>query len=502
MDVSPQVLQNITAKDFRVIFEQLVQCLDPDWHFDPNKNLGDQLIQALKALHYPFVSSIDLKWLSAPGAPYSWPSLLGMLHWLAELGRAKRDYLESGDPTLQEPDQVPVAFENDQALVFEHYVTTYEAFLLGADVYPEQERIIEERYAKKDEQVVAELQAQKEKLAQVEAELEILKKAPPPIKKLEDSHALLGKDRIKFEECLRVYEERRVKLDNSIAINNDEIEHMSKTIEELNAEQSRLASIVKVQNLSPEEVLRMNTEHETLSNDLKTLKSKIAESTKTINKLEVSLGKKTADAEEAIDTYNGLLTTLELFPPLPAPLEDVNLVLRMNSAASDPRQLLTGPDIAEVVKPSLAVIADQKRQQRAEVENERIAVDNDLDQLVTACENMEEEVLDVLKKANALNDQAEELREMVQREVLASNAEAERLEEALAQARSAAKAHGVGVKARLQALQIAYKEQVAKVNRLRDDTVREIIKNSSDIVMFKEEVSKQLKHLRDFAEAN
>lgn len=108
---------------------------------------------------------------------------------------------------------------------------------------------------------------------------------------------------------------------------------------------------------------------------------------------------------------------------------------------------------------------------------------------------------------------------MIQREVLASNAEAERLDEALSQARSAAKAHGVGVKARLQALQIAYalcclvlpvpahtpdryKEQIAKVNRLRDETVREIIKNSSDIVMFKEEVSKQLKHLRDFAEAN
>jgi kinetochore protein NDC80 len=89
LDISPQVLQNITAKDFRVIFEQLVQCLDPSWAFDPTKNLGDQLIQALKALYYPYVGSIDLKWLSAPGAPYSWPSLLGMLHWLAELGRVR-----------------------------------------------------------------------------------------------------------------------------------------------------------------------------------------------------------------------------------------------------------------------------------------------------------------------------------------------------------------------------------------------------------------------------
>lgn len=89
LDVQPQVLQNITAKDFRVIFEQLIQCLDPEWAFDPAKNLGDQLIQALKALYYPYVGFIDLKWLSAPGAPYSWPSLLGMLHWLAEFGRVR-----------------------------------------------------------------------------------------------------------------------------------------------------------------------------------------------------------------------------------------------------------------------------------------------------------------------------------------------------------------------------------------------------------------------------
>ena len=110
-------------------------------------------------------------------------------------------------------------------------------------------------------------------------------------------------------------------------------------------------------------------------------------------------------------------------------------------------------------------------------------------------------------------------------------------------------ANGVGVKSRLQALQIAYvfpsylsliifphpatsiptsnfahvfaifaverlythgapfklfrhREQVEKVNRLKEDTVRAVIKNSSDIVAFKDEVSKQLQYLRDFAEAN
>lgn len=47
-----------------------------------------------------------------------------------------------------------------------------------------------------------------------------------------------------------------------------------------------------------------------------------------------------------------------------------------------------------------------------------------------------------------------------------------------------------------------YREQVQKIERLRDETVRAIIKNSSDMVTFKEEVSKQLKYLKDFAEAN
>lgn len=47
-----------------------------------------------------------------------------------------------------------------------------------------------------------------------------------------------------------------------------------------------------------------------------------------------------------------------------------------------------------------------------------------------------------------------------------------------------------------------HREQIEKINRLKEDTVRAVIKNSSDVVAFKDEVSKQLQYLRDFAEAN
>ncbi|KAI0340605.1 hypothetical protein BDW22DRAFT_386897 [Trametopsis cervina] len=485
-DLSNQVLLNITAKAFRGIFEQLVLCLDPDWPFDPTKRLEDEFMPALKALHYPF--SIDLKWLAAPGAQHAWPWLLGALHWLAELGRSRENYLSSQDPTLQEVELVPDEFDDmhhHEALAFEHYIHSYQLFLQGADLFPEQERTLEERYARKDEKVVADLQRHKERLSDVTAEL----------KKLKESDA-------KFEEVALFHESRKNKLIDAIAHENAEIQHFTMELERLQAEQSRLEDIVKAQNLSPEEVLRMNTEHETLTRDLEHFKHKISESHKLIHKLEVAVGKKTSDAEEVIDNYNGLLTTLGLFPPLPAPLEDVNLGLTINSGASDPSQLVIGPNLKTVVKPTLGKITELKKTENAEIERDKIRLDDELDKIVVACENKEQDVGEILKKANAINEQAEDLRDRVQREGALGAAEVDRLENALAQARSAAMTNGVGVKTRLHALQIAYSEQVDKVNRIRDETVRAIIKNSSEVVMFKEEVSKQLKQVHDFAETN
>lgn len=47
----------------------------------------------------------------------------------------------------------------------------------------------------------------------------------------------------------------------------------------------------------------------------------------------------------------------------------------------------------------------------------------------------------------------------------------------------------------------SYKEQIEKVSRLKEDTVRAILKNSQEIAIFKEEVSKHLQELRNFTEA-
>jgi kinetochore protein NDC80 len=183
-------------------------------------------------------------------------------------------------------------------------------------------------------------------------------------------------------------------------------------LEQLKAEQLKLAEIVKTQNLSPEEVIRMNTDHETLSQNLKDLKQKIAEAHRNVMTLEVNVTNRAAAAEEAIDTYTNLLSSLELFPPLPAPLQDVDLTLDLNTAASSPQHLLTGADIRRVIKPTLSAVAESKRSERASVESERIKFDNELDQLTLDCENVDEEIGEVEKKVVGLNDQADDLRDV------------------------------------------------------------------------------------------
>ncbi|GBE82486.1 predicted protein [Sparassis crispa] len=506
-DVPPQILQNVSNKDFRSVFERLVTLLDSSWPFELDRRLEEQFLQPLRALRYPYVGQIDLKWIVTPATPHSWPHLLGVLHWLAETGRMRMHYVDSDDVTLQNSSVVPEQFDDinhHEALAMDHYIASYAVFLEGKDAFPEQERILEERYGKlvKDGQVVAELDESKEQSMQVQNELEMLTESPAPIEKLKEDFARIKRDKAKFEEILRRCEHQKEKRIKFLERETAELANAVSSLEKLQAEKQRLADVVKVQNLTPEEVIRMNTEHETLSRDVETLKHKIAETNQAVVKLEVSLTRKVSDAEEALDLYNNLLSNLGLFPPLPPPLEEIDLTLDLNSAAANPQNLLSGPDIRVVVKPTLSKVAEIKRTERALVESERIKVDDELDQLTLECENMDEEVMEISNKVNGLSDQADELREVAQQEALVSNAEASRLERDLAQARTSAMANGVGVKSRMQALQIAYREQVDKVNRLKDETMRAIIKNSSDIFMFKEEVSKQLKHLRDVAEAN
>ncbi|KAF9227997.1 hypothetical protein BS17DRAFT_774616 [Gyrodon lividus] len=502
-EISMQTLTSITGKDYRAMFQHLVSMVDPSYPFDPKMRFEDEFQPALKALRYPFASQIDNKWLAAPGSMHSWPALLASLHWLVEMGKARLHYLETDDPTLQVVERMPEEFHDPiyhQTLAFDYFAEAYIAFFHGADVFEEQDKALEARYVKKNERVVNDLEEQKKRLAQIKAEFDQLHSSVAPLEKLQKTHGFLVSDRAKFHDVLQRVEARKKHLIDTIAHEKAELSIRTSNLEQLKSEHAKLAEVVKVQNLTPEEVIRMNTDHETLARSLEDLKHKISEAQKTVMSLEVVMTNRGAAAEEALDLYTNLLSSLGLFPPLPPPFECIDLTLQLNTAISNLQQVLMGSDIRKVIKPTLNTVAESRRTERADVESDRIKVDNELDQLTLECENMDEEVREVEKKVVVLNEQADDLRDAAQQESMVSNAEAARLERELAHARTAALSSGMGVKSRLQALQFDYREQIAKVARLKDETIRAIAKNSNEIGLFKEEVSAQLRHLREFVE--
>lgn len=155
----------------------------------------------------------------------------------------------------------------------------------------------------------------------------------------------------------------------------------------------------------------MNTEHEQLSRNLEDLKVKNADSQKSMLSLEVAVANRGAAAEEAVDAYTRLLSNLGLFPPLPPPLQDIDLKAELNTASSQPEYLLKGPDARHIIKPTLNALIESKRGERAAVESERIKVDHELDQLISECENLEDEINEMEKKVMVLNERADDLRE-------------------------------------------------------------------------------------------
>lgn len=89
-NITAQAISNLSAKDFRTLYQELVQLLDSNWPFDPVQRFEDQFMQSLKALQYPYINPINVRWLSSPAAMDAWPTLLGVLHWLTEMGKVRR----------------------------------------------------------------------------------------------------------------------------------------------------------------------------------------------------------------------------------------------------------------------------------------------------------------------------------------------------------------------------------------------------------------------------
>jgi len=93
-----------------------------------------------------------------------------------------------------------------------------------------------------------------------------------------------------------------------------------------------------------------------------------------------------------------LHTELHSYSPLPPPLQDIDLRVELNTASSQPENLLKGADVRHVIKPMLNALIKSKQGEQAVIKTKRIEVDHKLDQLILVCKNLEDEINKMEKK--------------------------------------------------------------------------------------------------------
>jgi SMC interacting uncharacterized protein involved in chromosome segregation len=168
-----------------------------------------------------------------------------------------------------------------------------------------------------------------------------------------------------------------------------------------------LAEDVRRQNLSPEEVARMFRDRDTLEKQLKDLSTKQIELQEAADELSVAIFRQADEAEGLVDENVNLLYKLNLHPKPPPPFEPGEFLFTFNRGTDDLNSMITGADISiggDMAK-KLVRYAEKLRAERAELANEAVILEHDLENSVNDLEELQAKVKEIAKEVeNTLDD--------------------------------------------------------------------------------------------------
>ena len=202
MDMKYQLPQNAlqspTQKDFYHIFQWLYKRLDPNFEFLAPKP-ETEVLPMLNNIRYPYTSFITKTQLTAVGSANTWPSLLGMLHWMMELAQITDRYRSGEYDAVAEEEGVSIVAEK---IVFRYVTKCYNAWLQENDDHSEFEAELQETFEERDAVFLDELAQLEAENEAYKKELEELDESHQPLKKLQEERKVLEEDATKFERYI------------------------------------------------------------------------------------------------------------------------------------------------------------------------------------------------------------------------------------------------------------------------------------------------------------
>lgn len=183
-------------------------------------------------------------------------------------------------------------------------------------------------------------------------------------------------------------------------------------LEAARTEFSNIESAVSAQNLTPDEVQRMNHERETLSRQQEELRVKIAEVSQQSYDQEMSVTRSMDRFEQLVADYTALGHRIGSIPPLsegPALGPDgIDYSVDVDLGVDDVNDITQGGRrLRSEIWPALQSYGERFRTEAVQIQDGNIMLDDEVDRLAQKVERQKEEAANLEMRLKVVNDQAE-----------------------------------------------------------------------------------------------
>eukprot|EP00986_Skeletonema_menzelii_P020290 scaffold30745_cov160-Skeletonema_menzelii.AAC.4 len=363
-----QLVNGPSGRDFNHIMTFLFRRIDPTFNtpIPPGqKNNGDLVIKfedevsmAFKCLGYPF--PISKTGLVAVGSPHTWPALIAAIDWLVDVlivaeGEATLDWEMEEDP--QEEELLLQTFQG----ISQRSEKQWHQFLRKSMVSflnndqeecDELEGDLLEAFHRDNEKVEAYLNRMIEENEATKLEIERLNAEVNNVNNAHEKQEEYATDIEKFLNLIQTLEDHKAELTNKVETLTMEKSTMEAEMEDCAKTIQRLKDTIGSQELSQEDVRRMNREKDRLDVQIEKQNDILNGHLNMLKEAEEKWSACFQLLERTVQEYNSKATDLELIPETAkhAKGKKLEVILDQGSAAEGIVQLMGGVDVTSAAK--------------------------------------------------------------------------------------------------------------------------------------------------------
>lgn len=351
---------------------------------------------------------------------------------------------------------------------------------------------------------VAECEKLEREIQKRNVEIQQLHAQEPPLKKLEDEYVQLMSDKNKFISFLDQQGQKIEKIRLRISKVKEAVIGQEAELEARQSELARIEQAVAAQNLTPDEVQRMNHERDSLMRSLEDLRNKISEASQFAYDQEMVVTKSMDRFEGLLTDYNSLAHQIGLLDSsldVPSLAADVNYNLDIDLGAEELEEMkAVGVRMRSIIWQALQTCRETFRQEALGLGNGTIALEDEFDKLGQSVERQKEEVGNLEVRLKIVHNQAEDAQSQIASENSDTNKIITQLETEVTNMLAASQQGVLSTQSQLESTRIAFKELRHKTALFQDSVVAEVGEHIDAIIKAKEHTANSLKSIRALAE--